>query len=401
VVVLLAEPYYVVGQAYLHVKFRAAADTGYVVANCLTQCLAVTLWPSQAVFFSSLAVLANSVLFVLAHAIYFSRVIKKSRKDDDEIPFDSVVDFMPSFSPGFFEVDGERFSLAASFFKQGFLKQALTEGEKYMFTWFNLMTLAEQGIYDVVANLGSIPARLLFVKLEESARLYFGLSVRRGPNADMKKEVDASKHLWILLKSLVLIGLVVCAFGVSYCHALLHLYGGHLLSAGTGPALLRAHCFYVMFLAVNGVTECYAFCVMTQEELAAYNYKYGLMTAIFLASTWLLAKAAGPMGFTLANMCNFSMRIAHNVGVIEERHLRSEVKPLRDLMPSWATIGSLILAGLACQASEMAFDDSSMLGIVKHVAFGGMIFLTVMCVIWKNETFLKHFIPARKEKKVD
>ncbi len=68
-------------------------------------------------------------------------------------------------------------------------------------------------------------------------------------------------------QGLVLFGLTAFAFGVSFCHLALHLYGGELLSAGVGPVLLRAHCAYIIFLAVNGVTECYAFAAMTGEQV--------------------------------------------------------------------------------------------------------------------------------------
>lgn len=68
-----------------------------------------------------------------------------------------MAEFLPNLRR--FRIDLERWTLSVSFFKQGFLKQMLTEGEKYMFTWFSLMTLSEQGVYDRIANLGSIPAR--------------------------------------------------------------------------------------------------------------------------------------------------------------------------------------------------------------------------------------------------
>ncbi len=137
-----------------------------------------------------------------------------------------------------------------SFFKQGFLKQLLTEGEKYMFTLFNLMTLSEQGIYDVIANLGSIPARLFFSKMEESAHLYFSQSVKRGhvEVTQLEKESAPTRHLHILLKSLIIFGLIVTTFGVFYSHLLLYIYGGELLTEGVGPLLLK------VILIINNLT---------------------------------------------------------------------------------------------------------------------------------------------------
>ena len=39
---------------------------------------------------------------------------------------------------------------------------------------------------------------------------------------------------------MTLLGLLVFGLGFSYCHLLLHLYGGSTLTVGTGPDLLRA-----------------------------------------------------------------------------------------------------------------------------------------------------------------
>ena len=34
-----------------------------------------------------------------------------------------------------------------------------------------------------------------------------------------------------------------------------------------GPTLLRWYCLYVLFLAVNGVTECFMFAAMSQQQV--------------------------------------------------------------------------------------------------------------------------------------
>ena len=73
------------------------------------------------------------------------------------MPMDKVSDLLPSL--GKFKLDPGQWKVATSFLGQGVVKQLLTEGEKYVMTVFSLLTLSEQGIYDVVANLGSLAAR--------------------------------------------------------------------------------------------------------------------------------------------------------------------------------------------------------------------------------------------------
>lgn len=68
--------------------------------------------------------------------------------------------------------------LVCSFFKQGILKQILTEGERYMMTFFDILNFDEQGIYDVVSNLGSLAARFVFLPIEESAYIYFAQTLQ-------------------------------------------------------------------------------------------------------------------------------------------------------------------------------------------------------------------------------
>ena len=383
---LCAEPFYVVGQTYLRVEFRAAADLCFAVLNTLLQCVVVTVWPEKAVLYGSYAHVVNSAVFLLVHVWYFCC------RPHADMPFDSARDFLPTFGP--FVVDKNRWLLSLSFFKQGFLKQLLTEGEKYMFTYFSLMSLSEQGVYDVIANLGSIPARLLFSKMEESAHLYFSHTVTRGRKADMSKEEEPSRHLHTLLKGLILLGLLVTAFGWSYARLLLQLYGGELLSSGVGPALMRAHCVYVIFLAVNGISECYAFACMTAEEVLRYNHLLGLMTVTFLASTWILAKMFGPVGFAAANIVNFIMRIIHNMWVIKKRHSNSAVKPLRNLAPSLVTMLVLCLSACVCQWSEYR-HDASLGGSIKHISIGAIAFGITLATIGLSEGYINRLFKRK------
>ena len=63
-------------------------------------------------------------------------------------------------------------SLLVLFFKQSGLKQLLTEGERYVLS-LSSVSMHDQGIYEIVNNLGSLFARFLFQPLEEGFYLYF------------------------------------------------------------------------------------------------------------------------------------------------------------------------------------------------------------------------------------
>lgn len=108
-------------------------------------------------------------------------------------------------------------------------------------TVFNLLSFADQGVFDVISNLGSLVARFLFLPLEESSYLLFSQSITRGFPAVKQSQHDwdlATQVLIYLLKLVSLVGLTILVFGFSYSQLALHLYGGSVLSSGVGKKTL-------------------------------------------------------------------------------------------------------------------------------------------------------------------
>lgn len=89
-------------------------------------------------------------------------------------------------------VDWRLARLTWSFFKQSFLKQILTEGERYVMTFLNVLSFGEQGVYDIINNLGSMVARFLFLPIEESFYVFFAKVLQRGRDVASQKQVRAS-----------------------------------------------------------------------------------------------------------------------------------------------------------------------------------------------------------------
>ena len=265
-----------------------------------------------------------------------------------------------------------------------------------MFTFFNLMSLAEQGIYNVASQFGSLAGRLIFSKVEESAYFYFSQTVTRGaiPFKDSKQkdmEEKASLHLYKLLRMMMLVGIVVAVYAQSYSHMLLHLYGGEKLSSGIGPSLLRSQSIFLVFMALNGVSECYAFASMTTNEVEYYKYLMFIMTCVFLFLVYLLAKLFGPIGFVVANCCNFSMRIAYNFNYIIKRHQGHDQKPWTGVFPPTIVIIVLSACGILCKLSEFHLyqEFSSYEGAFYHFIVGVVCFLITLISIILNDEFIK------------
>jgi oligosaccharide translocation protein RFT1 len=401
VLLLSTEVFYIVGQAYMHVAFRVFIDSYAYIQLQVLSIAFIYIDKERVTFFNGVAAVINALIVVAINVVYFYRVVHRDRKKDKEedIPFEYFSEFLPDVSRSFV-VDWDRFALSWSFFKQGILKQLLTEGEKYMITWFSLMSLGEQGVYDIICNLGSIPARLLFSKLEDSGHLYFSQTVARGEKGtSIDEEAEPSKHLQTSLRRLILFCLVVIAFGMSYSQLLLYIFGGEMLSTELSVALLRTHCFYVLFCAVNGITESYAFNAMTTEQVSQYNGLMTAMTLVFLSCIWVLGKFLGPIGFTLANICNLSMRIGQNFWLIYKRHREAKVKPLQGMMPKRSVLLALVVSAVICGLSEhFLYKKGVLWDSVIHLGVGGGMFALCLGTIVANEEQLRVII-SRKLKR--
>ena len=163
------ESCFVISQIFLWIKFRAFVDTVALGTRAFMLALIVSYKPEKTILYFGWTHLLASVFQLLLYILRFSYELQKS-STELQPSLSSVRDLFPS-SP-FKNWHQDRWNLTKSFIRQGILKQLLTEGEKYLFTIFSLMTLAEQGIYDVVANLGSLAPRLVFSKVFEK---FYGL----------------------------------------------------------------------------------------------------------------------------------------------------------------------------------------------------------------------------------
>lgn len=94
------------------------------------------------------------------------------------------------------------------------MKQVLTEGERYVMTLFSIMSFNQQGVYDVVNNLGSLAARFLFRPIEDSLYFYFSQSVKRDVDVKDQNQVNPSSRKFIVFFNILLLlgGLFLFSF---------------------------------------------------------------------------------------------------------------------------------------------------------------------------------------------
>lgn len=261
---LLAEPLWVTAQILLMVKLKVVAEGLALAVRCGLTLVLLVGCPQWGLYCFCLSQVAYSITIVFVYYWAFGRHLWQRTYPD--WPVTSLRQLLPAAHLGhrwwFWSTSPDLSMLARGFFWQSLLKQLLTEGERYLMTFFSLLTFEQQGTYDTINNLGSLVARFLFLPIEENFYTFFaGLLSRGSVNTSQKHHRLVAKTLQTLLKFMLLVGLTILVFGQAYAALALDIYGGHTLSQGDGPLLLRAFCVYLVFLAVNGISECFLFAV--------------------------------------------------------------------------------------------------------------------------------------------
>uniref|UniRef100_A0A3Q3QZ24 Protein RFT1 homolog n=2 Tax=Monopterus albus TaxID=43700 RepID=A0A3Q3QZ24_MONAL len=263
-------------------------------------------------------------------------------------------------------------------------------------TFLNVLSFGDQGVYDIVNNLGSMVARFIFLPIEESFYIFFAKVLERGRDVKSQKQDNvtiAAEVLECLLKLVLVIGLIIAVFGGAYSHLALDIYGGSLLSSGAGPTLLRYYSCYVLLLAVNGVTECFVFAAMSQAEVDKYNLVMLALSVSFLFLSYILTWWVGRFGFILANCLNMGLRIFHSLLYIHHYFQFSQWKPLRGLLPSPLLLLALAVSASITTVSESVFCcDNGWLMRLVHIGVGAACLLGVLTAVLFTETRLVQFM---------
>ena len=238
---LLSEQLWVVAQAFVFLRLKVIIEGIANFARCVITLGLVVFLPDLGIISFCVAQLAFSILSMVFYYVYFlffiQSVPKKQDSTEGDFPLKSIRDFLPQTLPGKSLISWGLARLTWSFFKQSFLKKILTEGERYIMTLFRVLTFSQQGIYDVINNLGSLVARCVFMPIEESYYTFFAHTLVRGSSAEQQAEHSAkmaSETLEVVLKFVVLVGMTFLVFGYSYSFLLLDIYGGATLSSGEG-----------------------------------------------------------------------------------------------------------------------------------------------------------------------
>lgn len=268
--------------------------------------------------------------------------------------------------------------MGTSLFIQSVVKHILTQGDTILIAV--LASLQAQGTYFLASNYGALAARMLFQPIEESSRNYFAKllsAIDTKPSRDRVQ--SASQHLHTLLRGYMLMSLFTVVIGPTIAPLLLKLVAGpRWTSTGAGD-VLAIYCYYIPFLAINGVTEAFISAVASKSELnrqsawmLAFSVGFAVAGYIFLSVLDMGAK-----GLVWANISNMAIRILWSTRFIAEylgrsgSHLRlSEILP----QPASIAVGLGTVAVLP-QLQQKAIDG--LLDLIK-IGFATGIFIILL-----------------------
>jgi oligosaccharide translocation protein RFT1 len=400
VIELTAEPLWILGQMQLYIRLKVAAEGLGLTVRCVLTIVLLMKAPDLGLYAFCFAQVAGSVVQTLVYYVVIVRDIHAG----ELAPLVTATDLLP----GADAATGTSWPLALppdlserawNFWKQSLLKQFLTEGEGFLMTFLGVLSFSEQGVYNVINNLGSLIPRFLFAPIEETFFTYFAGLVGQGDGtrAVGRGKVDkAVETLRTLLTFVVLVSLVIAVFAQAYAATALHIYGGDVLSSGTGPLLLRVYAVYVVFLALNGVTESFMFAAMTNVEVDRHNLWMVGFSAVFLGAAWQLTALYGSVGFILANCVNMGVRIGRSAFFIKAFVLKAagaeKLRQLTDFVPP-AAVQAALAAALVVTTFSREVLCCTVLLKVAHIALGAGMLLTVVATVWfTHRSFLMDFL---------
>jgi oligosaccharide translocation protein RFT1 len=317
VIELLSEPCFVLMQMRLQFGARAAAESAATFLRCLVvfgsafvaskRHLELGVLPfalGQLVYGVTLLAVYLISGYGLAKTIGFSLL---PRPVSTDASFLGTYLYRPTMT------------LAGSMMAQGFVKHLLTQGDTFL---ISLLSRPEvQGVYALANNYGGLLARLLFQPIEESSRSYFSrlLATTSAQPAALLAVKEAKQSFQTLMRLYLLLSAIIVCLGPFAAPPLLAIVAGRQWALAGAGDVLRVYCFYIPFLALNGLTESFVASVASEADVHRQSAWMAVFSFAFIASAFVFMRVfeLGAQGLVLANIINMLCRITWSLGFIK------------------------------------------------------------------------------------
>ncbi|KAL4987489.1 Rft protein-domain-containing protein [Aspergillus falconensis] len=377
-----SEPIFAVILQYMLYSKRAAVEIIAAFSKSLVTC-GTSMWAVRNSH--SLGVLPFA-LGHLSHALvlfcgYFIVALRQS----NDWPFSFLLSrISPSDSSAYV---GGRFSwrlvtLSASVFFQLVVKHLLTQGDSMILA--AMTNLQDQGIYSLASNYGGLLARILFQPIEESSRLIFSSLLSIGESKDRVANVTtvttAKGYLLNVMRGYMMIAVLIIPLGPALAPKALHILGGRRWTAPELDGLLALYCYYIPFLAFNGIGEAFVSSAANPAELRKQAAWMGVFSACFAIAAYLFLSVGGlgARGLVYANIVNMSVRIIWSYSFVRKYFRQHKLDLSMNefaLRPSTYTAGAIV----AILLSETGVQTNSFGDLIPFIVGAGYILLLLYC----------------------
>ncbi|RCK62941.1 Oligosaccharide translocation protein RFT1 [Candida viswanathii] len=353
---LVTEPIYCLYQFQLDFGKRSKFEGLAILVKCVVTFMAVMVVRKYAVsqdYFTGAAISGFALgQFSYSFTLFVCYFVSfKNEYSSKDVSY-SLVQVKDDKEVYYFQPD--ILVLVRGFFVQMIFKQFLTEGDKLLISY--LCTIEEQGVYAVIANYGSMVARLLFQPLEESTRLMF-TKLLNGAGNDNSKYTQSYRYLKLISVFYFNLSLLILFAGVTNGSFLLKILMGGKASNWADTNIFEVfpqYVVYIPFLAFNGILEALFSCMATTSDLQSFSKFMTFITVAILAILYLLIDRLDLRisGLILANIINMIFRIVYCYLQIESYYLEHGIgislgNVLRYTSPSIAVTGVVWAAQLA------------------------------------------------------
>ncbi|KAJ1454472.1 Rft protein-domain-containing protein [Pelagophyceae sp. CCMP2097] len=347
----LSEPLHTLALAQLVVAPRAAAEPAAALARGLTLVyLLRTRAELEAAAFGAAQLVFAVVLGLVRAACWCGAV-----------GFARAAELAPRPSDG---IDSALAGVGAGFAAHSVLKHLLTEADRVVLTF--AATAADAGVYAVVSNYGALVARLLLQPAEDAARLTFGKLGALSAEAEKDEDRAAAKRqagavLFAFSRGLLYLGLLFGCVASGYAaFALRLLHHGHArlggADAAAAGAALRAYCWYIPCLALNGIFEAFAQATAGPEDLRSLAAAHVACAVAFAAVAPKLLAQHGAVGIVAASGMTMLLRAVF-ASTLASRYFAKRLPRLADAQFTAAPLAAFAAAWAANEYSRQALQS--------------------------------------------
>ncbi|KAH8178140.1 rft protein [Sarocladium implicatum] len=333
---LLSEPCFVLVQIRLQFGTRAAAESIATFLRCFVvfasavastrRGLALGVLPfalGQLTYGAVLLVIYIAAGYRTASSEGFSLLPSRISSDEKAGQFVLRYFYKPTMS------------LAGSMMAQSIVKHLLTQGDTFLISM--LSTADVQGVYALANNYGGLLARLLFQPIEESSRSYFSrllsspVALLRVPKDGKTSAgaspaiIEAKQSLHTILRIYVLLSILIVNVGPYVAPQLLAIVAGSQWTSRGAGDVLAFYCYYIPFLALNGISEAFVASVASEAQVHRQSFWMGGFSVAFAGAAFVFMRVfpLGATGLVLANIINMLCRIiwsGHFIMSFFQRH---------------------------------------------------------------------------------